>query len=444
MIKSLAILALCLMLAGPAYSELKANDQPLDMTNIPGLIKSDPKGNVYVAYYSKDGSLMIRKNMGPEVKVAVEGGMGTFMDLAFFNEDVVLVWRPKLFTSEKFIYVQRSSDGGKTFSKPVIANTAHDALPPIQVVSDGKSRMFVLWVDERADHGIYMNVSSDGGRTFSKNDTNLTSGFKGSVLPYLLAEGDTLHFFFFGAKDNDKDKKKTDRGAFYKQSIDGGKTWSEAVMIESLEDWAPFTVHAAKSGPNVLVVWGGIRGIHGALSKDGREWKPLNIKEADMKDVNRLGVAVAEGGRVFLVGSWAKGPVPVSKPGVFFCRSEDSGATWSPPVKLNTNEFDNTSSSFPAMHARNDGTILVAWQDHRDIRGDIYFNYSKDFGKTWLEKDKILGTGRGRNNNTYPLIAYGKGAYSVLWVRYANDVMADAADMFVGEVRIDKQTGGDK
>jgi Neuraminidase (sialidase) len=162
----------------------------------------------------------------------------------------------------------------------------------------------------------------------------------------------------------------------------------------------------------------------------------VELKDADMKDVDRFSVGASGGGGVFITSSWNKGSGSPEKASVFFYRSEDNGSTWSAPRKMNTNEYDNTSSFLPAMHVKDDGTIFIAWEDHRDIRGDIYINYSKDSGKTWLEKEINLSKGQGKQNNTYPFIAYGKGTYHVLWMRYADDRLAGDGDLFVDEYTI--------
>jgi len=123
----------------------------------------------------------------------------------------VLTWRPKLSSAEKFIYVQRSTDGGRTFSQPVVLNTATHALLPIHVASDSKKRMYVVWVDERKHYNLYMNYSVDGGKTFLSADINLTPSSEFVSLPYLLIDGETINLFFLEQKGEEKTRRKRNR-----------------------------------------------------------------------------------------------------------------------------------------------------------------------------------------------------------------------------------------
>lgn len=434
-LKAFLIMLFIFITAIMSYADQRVNSNTYNLA-IPPLLKTDYKGNVYVGYYSKDGSLFLRKNNQEEVRVEAEGGAGEFAELTFFGDDMILTWRPKLFTAEKYIYVQRSSDGGRTFSKPIVLNTASHALPPIHVASDSKDRMYVVWVDERDGHRLYMNYSLDKGMTFQQKDINLTPGFT-AVRSSLVLDGNNVHLFFFGTRESSKSKGDFKNGIYHRVSKDAGRTWSEIKLVEELIDWSPFTVTSAKSGDNIMAFWAGVKGLYGAYSKDGNTWNKYEFKDTIEHDVNRLSVVTDNKGGVFIATSWKKwGTHYTIKPNVFFYRSEDNGTTWSEPQKLNRNKFDNTSALSPAMSVGVDGTIVVAWQDHRNIRGDIYINYSKDRGKTWLDKDINIEKAPGRDNSYYPYIANHKDRYYILWRRYADDRMYEDADIYMKEISI--------
>jgi len=87
------------------------------------------------------------------------------------------------------------------------------------------------------------------------------------------------------------------------------------------------------------------------------------------------------------------------------------------------------------MHMKDDGTIFVAWQDHRYIRGNISINYSKDAGKTWLEKDIIIETLPGKNNDHFPYVVHGGKTYYILWSRFSDDSMK-GRNLFMEEYRL--------
>jgi Neuraminidase (sialidase) len=162
----------------------------------------------------------------------------------------------------------------------------------------------------------------------------------------------------------------------------------------------------------------------------------MGFKDTLEQDINRFSVASNSKGDIALVTSWKKlGGSTTVKPNVYFYRSGDNGLTWSGPQRLNRNQCDNTSSYFPDMHMKDDGTIFVAWQDHRYIRGNISINYSKDAGKTWLEKDIIIETLPGKNNDHFPYVVHGGETYYILWSRFSDDSMK-GRNLFMEEYRL--------
>jgi len=397
---------------GFAHAEVKVNTHPF-LPSVPA-IAADREGNVYVAYYSEDGHLYFKRNNEQETRISDQAGQGDFVDLVVLNNnDVVLIWRPKV-GAQKHVYSQRSTDGGRTFSKPVVLNTADQALPPMHVVSDGTDRIYVVWVDERYNYNLYMNYSTDGGRTYREKDMNLTPDFKFTTTPRIVLDGDNVHLFFMGAKEGGR------TAAYYMGSKDSGKNWSGIVKVKDMPtEWSPSALDAGKSRDTLLVVWAGALGMYGASSGDGREWKDLEFKETVGRDVNKPQVAADKKGDLFITASWATG----AKPNVYLYRSEDGGLTWAAPVKLNTNEYDSTSSYLPVMKVRDDGVIVVAWQDHRNIRGNIRLTYSKDYGKTWLARDVNVEDAEGKLNSFLPSLANSGNTYYVLWIRYTDDTM---------------------
>jgi hypothetical protein len=67
----------------------------------------------------------------------------------------------------------RSADGGKTWSTGVVVNdvprSSNEGLHAL--ASDGRDRVFAIWLDHRGGHGtkLYGSLSMDGGATWSKN-----------------------------------------------------------------------------------------------------------------------------------------------------------------------------------------------------------------------------------------------------------------------------------
>gem|GEM_PF-2010931 len=416
-----------------AYAEMKVNGSPYELGTFPVLKVLD--NSIYLAYYGegKENPLYIKRigDADGEAEVKAKNAKGTYIVLDSLKDRLLVTWRPKDGEGKKYVYVQASDDKGKTFGGPIIANSTTDALPPIATATDGADRFYVVWVDEReAIHRLYMNYSTDGGRRFQGKDILLTPDFTGANQPKLIVEKDRIDLFFTGKRVGEKT-----HGIYHMRSDDGGRTWSKITAVWMLEGWSPYKIDPVKTGDRMLIFWAGVEGLHGACSYDGEKWEKIDFKETAGKDIYRFTTAVHRN-NVYIAASWKTRLAMDEKPNVYFYKSEDGGLTWAGPVKLNRNKFNSTSSVFPAIGLSSDGrTILVAWQDHRNIRGSIYANYSEDGGKTWLSEDIPIEKEPGKYNNSDPYIVEHGGKFYILWVRFRDDLKAEA-DLFMEEVRI--------
>ena len=51
---------------------------------------------------------------------------------------------------------------------------------------------------------------------------------------------------------------------------------------------------------------------------------------------------------------------------IMYTRSTDSGATWSAPIKLNTDANSNHAQFMPSLTATTSGALLASWYDERN------------------------------------------------------------------------------
>ena len=91
------------------------------------------------------------------------------------------------------------------------------------------------------------------------------------------------------------------------------------------------------------------------------------------------------------------------KPKLYVMRSEDNGDTWSKPLILRHYPFEKTKAVLPHIIATEKGVVVVVWVDYRNIRSNLYMQFSKDYGKTWQEKDIPLEEPGRFNTAHYPL-----------------------------------------
>ena len=78
---------------------------------------------------------------------------------------------------------------------------------------------------------------------------------------------------------------------------------------------------------------------------------------------------------------------------IYFNYSSDYGLTWqTTDIRLDTDLPGANHSNSPQIACDNNGHVYVVWEDERNGRSDIYFNYSSDYGVTWQSSDiKLSG-----------------------------------------------------
>lgn len=427
----IAPLLLVLLLAGGVAAEEKVGPIQIKRGNFP-LITVDG-AETYYAYYGDDNALyIVRKSDGKAATITKKGYVGNHVWLGFTKDEILVLWRAKESeTGFKFVYLQRASKADMDFSasKEVVVNRARDALLPMNAIIDGE-KIFVVWSDERVDNlPVYLNYSLDGGKTFQKEDIDMTPGYSAS-LSEIVKSGDRYYFFFHG-----KTSDEANTSIYVRESADGAE-WSEIIKIHALDEWAPYTIdaYATKAGP--VAFWGGVKGLYYGFAGPDGQWQSKVVGGTKGMDINRFTVKTDPDGNMMIATSYMEWLARKVKSNVFIFRSSDQGRTWGSPLKINMNTYNNTNSYFNDMHITDDGRIFVVWQDHRLIRGNIYLNYSLDGGATWLTEDINIEGEPGMHNSFYPYIQGAGGTVYAVWMQYVDDSLRGPKDLMLKEIVI--------
>lgn len=402
-------------------------------------IKVDQDGEIWSAYYDPTHTIhILNAQSGIDLLVNAEGEKSP-SGLAFdvLKGHLFVAWRDK--TEGKKLFFRASHDNGKTLSEPVLLDDGrNEPLPRIKMGSNTKGNVVVQWYGEKNIDGdkYHLNAacSDDFGNTFSKPQ-NLTLGYNFSIYPALLVDDKGTYVFSYSMHGNK-------RYMLFRRSSDGCKTWSDLKEIKEIGVVTLF-VEPVRVGNRLHVFWfnkypdsGYV--IEGAYSDDdGLTWKTTFLESTRGFDTGLLRVASDSKGHIYIALHAKKG---ADKQSVYLVRSEDNGATWSELVPLRHYSSKDTKAEHLIVRAEDDGTVVAVWLDYRNIRSNIYMQYSRDYGKTWQEKDFPLEE-PGRFNTVYfPYtneIVKVKDKYYLLAERFKSDALGENADLILLDFTID-------
>jgi len=403
----------------------------------PSYIRVD-KGNVWVAYYDLKGIIHIKNVSKGRELIVNEGRGGISSGIAFDVKDdnAFIVWREKI-EGRRRLWFKASYDGGRTLSKPILIDEKTHPLTRIKLSSDSKGNVFASWYGEGgegADYSIYCISSNDFGRSFS-GIKNLTLGYTHSIYPTLLVDENGAYVFSYSEREGRK-------YMIFRKTTDGGKTWTKPNEIKEIGIVTIF-IEPIKVGDRLHVFWfnsyDGIPVIEGAYSDDGgKTWKTKAFEDTRGFDLNFLRVAHDSKGHIYLVFSGRREEKEKNK--IYIIRSEDNGNTWESPVPLRHYPFDNTHAEGPDVIARENGEVVVVWVDYRNIRSNIYMQYSRDYGRTWQERDIPLEEPGRFNTRHWPYtnsLVRLKDRYYILAYRFRGDLTTlGEADLLLIDFRL--------
>jgi hypothetical protein len=203
-----------------------------------------------------------------------------------------------------------------------------------------------------------------------------------------------------------------DGGIYFARSLDTNQTWSQQITIHF---WDPTWIHAEYRLAGLAAVNDTVYNIywlrpehafnewHVYCSRSDDRGATWNIFESSISgsysgSMNGRSFLALPGGEVLL--TFATQPGLLDRPRTYFCRSTNSGVTFSSPLTLPSNP-DSTGASRPSIALFGDGRILVACT-HTDRSGSrIVLNTSTDNGASWDTTDLRAQLGDGSYPSLY-------------------------------------------
>jgi hypothetical protein len=252
-------------------------------------------------------------------------------------------------------YVARSDDYGKTWRamlvEPLQRGTDKDILA---------ARAGNVYLVYHTQQKIFASVSHDGGQTWS---THNLVGTTNSDLGVSLPSGGAIDshgnaFFAWNGVENPGQAKGT-FNLYVTRSTDGGRTWTTSLVDVSQP--------VRQCGCPGWDYWG----PQMALGVDGKD-------------------------RVYVAWDAAHTSSGIQR--LYFARSTDGGASWSAARDVSLAPA-GANHLFPALAARGDGDVRVAWMDDRNGfdtgsddpngRWNVYYRASTNGGSSWSAEAKL-------------------------------------------------------
>jgi hypothetical protein len=309
------------------------------------------------------------------------------------------------------VVVASSSDGGFAWGPSRVASRAGVRVSVDPTVTQGKAgEVSVGFLDKP-----WMVVGPDP--TDTSRDRIYVSYTKFELkLSIIVVLGG--QFFFFGDPVVETTIEVTSSG-------DGGRTWTRPVAVSPtvrsvLGDSTKARVvqgsnMAVAPDGTLYVAWvdtlddGPFRGrgeLWVARSRDGGRsfFRPVRaavITEIDYSPRTASfrawasefpQLAVAPDGTLYMVYVARPEGRELDDGDVFIIRSEDMGARWSAPIRVNDDQTDRFQF-FPSVAVDPKGVVHVMWGDFRQDPSEswyhIYYSRSEDRGRSWLENTRV-------------------------------------------------------
>ncbi|MDF2736592.1 MAG: exported protein of unknown function [Nitrososphaeraceae archaeon] len=310
-------------------------------------------------------------SFGTPINLSNNAGVSHTPEIAVAGNNVYVVWSDS--SSGNFeIFFSRSTDGGATFSSPIVLgqNGRFFSLP--QITASGNN-VYTVWEGESSGNlEIFYSRSTDGGATFS-SPINLSNNIEFSFNPKIAQSGNNIYVIW-----------TEDAMIFFSRSTDGGATFSSPMDLSNGRRLQSGS-HIAASGNNVYIAGTGNSGIniYFIRSTDGGATftSPINLSNNPGTGVLDFPKVTTSGDNVYMV--WRDNTAIASgNIEIFFTRSTNGGFTFDIPINLSS----SPGGSDPAEIDTSGSSVYVIWRDNlgpSSIYSDILFARSTNNGSNF-------------------------------------------------------------
>jgi BNR repeat-like domain len=303
--------------------------------------------------------------------------------------------------------LQVSNDGGLTWGEPhaLWPTTERQDDPQIVVdAADGRTVYAAFMQNDKSSE--YVARSDDFGQTWRAMLVEPLQ--RGTDKDILAARGGHVYLVYH-----------TQQKIFASVSHDGGQTWSTHNLVGTTN--SEFGVSFASGGAidsrgNAYFAWNGVNNpgqakgtvnLYVTKSTDGGETWTSHLIDTSQAPPPcgclgyaywspQMALAIDARDRVYVL--WNANNAKYAVQRMYFARSTNGGATWSAAQEVSLAPL-GSNNLFPAMAARGNGDVRIAWMDDRNgfdtgnddpnARWNVYYRSSADGGATWSAEAKL-------------------------------------------------------
>jgi len=332
-----------------------------------------------------------------------------------------------IWTTKDHVYVSQSSDDGISFDVTLLITEAEfgvansqEARPLIEIAPNGDIYvLFRLQQEAKRSGFVYFSRSTDGGLSFSKpmlisDEENPT--YK-AFHAMTLEDNGVITIAWLDKRDSIKAKQSetayNGSAIYFSQSYDRGESFGENKKVMDYTCQCCRTMLENKPTQGSALVWRNIFGDnirdHGIASIENGE---VVGDVARISDDNWYVEACPHHGPSLSINSqgqyhttWFSGGG--NRKGVFYANSTDNGVTFSTPMQVGNKDL--------ASHAyvlSGDNNTVIAWKEFNGELSQIKAMISPDNGKSWSVPMTVSTSG---SESGHPLLINDGAWISLAW-----------------------------
>jgi hypothetical protein len=218
---------------------------------------SIPSGNRNYDIFIKN-SVDNGNTFGSPVNLSNNSGFSEHPQIAAYNNNVYAIWADDTSGNREVLFTRSEGNGSSFFGtiKNLSNSTSDSFNQEIAVFGDN---VYVIWLDraEGDKAKILLKASDDGGATFGRT-VNISSNANDETFPKVAAYKDSV-YIAWNMADGELDKSDNE-GLFFVSSLDGGSTFDNMTKLNPEKDSGEAQVAAFNDA--VYVVSGGLHSVN--------------------------------------------------------------------------------------------------------------------------------------------------------------------------------------